>query len=299
MPAFDRDDFSIPRDEYLYSGHSGCPGCGATLTMRHVLKAMGPRTVVVVCASCWTGIAGYFPTSSLKVPSVHCAFASAAATASGLKAALEMRGDDISVLAWAGDGGTLDIGLQGLSAAAERNDDILYICYDNEAYMNTGIQRSSATPLGAWTTTTPLGQDRPNKNIMDIMVAHGVPYAATVTIGFPSDLMRKVSKAKGIRGTRFIHALSPCPTGWRFAPHLTVKIARLAVESKAFPLYEVEQGEYIITHMPRDRSLKEYLELQGRFKDLTDDEVQGIQDNLERAWQRLMAKSRIATYATP
>jgi len=293
-PVFQRDEFTIPRDEYVYSGHMGCPGCGATLTMRYALKAMGPRTVVVVCASCWTNLAGFFPFSSLSVPAVHCAFSAAAATASGLKAALDMRGaDDIDVLAWAGDGGTLDIGLQGLSAAAERNEDIVYICYDNEAYMNTGIQRSSATPLGAWTTTTPLGQDRPKKNIMNIMVAHEVPYAATVSIGFPVDLMRKVAKAKGIRGTRFIHAISPCPTGWRAAPHLTVKLARLAVESKVFPLYEVEQGEYTITHMPRAHDVKEYLELQGRFKHLTDDDVQGIQSDLERAWQCLVAKSKI------
>ena len=296
MPTSSPNEVSIPSEEYLYSGHRGCPGCGATLTMRHVLKAMGPRTVIVLPAACWTTIAGMFPTSSVSVPLVHCAFACAAATASGIKAGLEMRGDDdIHVLAFAGDGATLDIGLQGLSGAAERNDDIIYVCYDNEAYMNTGIQRSSATPWGAWTTTTPLGNQRPRKNIMDIMVAHGVPYAATVTIAFPSDLVRKVAKAKDIKGTRYIHALSPCPTGWRAAPELTVKLARLAVESKVFPLYEVEQGEYTITHVPRERSIKEYLQLQGRFQHLTDDDVQGIQSDLERAWQCLVAKSRIAT----
>src|SRR5512134_2972971 len=202
----------IPRAELLECGHLACPGCGASLAMRLVLKALGPNTIVTLPACCWSIIAGPWPQSSLKVPLFHTAFETGASAASGIKAALLARGDhETTVIAWAGDGGTFDIGLQALSGAAERNEDILYFCYDNEAYMNTGIQRSSATPFGGWTTTTP-GEHwkaHPKKDILAILAAHRIPYAASATIAHPEDLIAKVKKARSVKGTRFLHLLAP------------------------------------------------------------------------------------------
>ena len=231
--------------ELMYSGHLACAGCGATIAMRYTLKALGEQTVLVIPACCWSIISGPFPYTAIKVPLINTAFETGASTASGVKAGLEMQGDtETTVAAWVGDGGTFDIGLQSLSGAAERNDDIIYFCYDNEAYMNTGIQRSSATPWGTWTTTTPTNHPKgqPKKNIMEILAAHRIPYAATCSVAFPEDMMRKIQKAKAIHGTRFIHIYSPCPTGWKAPSSLAVKIARLAVHTKVFPLYEVEDG---------------------------------------------------------
>ncbi len=220
---------------------------------------------------------------------LHIAFESAAVTAAGVRAALDIHGkSDINVVAWAGDGGTFDIGIQSLSGAAERNDDIIYICYDNEAYMNTGIQRSSATPDGAWTTTTPVGKLRPKKDIMAIMAAHRIPYAATASIAFPEDFTAKLKKATGIRGTKFFHVLSTCPPGWRIPSNLSVKTARLAVHSNVFPLYEVEDGErYRITVQPRNLPVKDYLKPQGRFQDLSEETISEIQQQINRNWERL------------
>jgi pyruvate/2-oxoacid:ferredoxin oxidoreductase beta subunit len=224
---------AIPREELMDPGHLACPGCGAALAMRLVLKGLGEKTIVSLPACCWTIVAGPWPQSSLHVPLFHTAFETAAAAASGIKAALTVRGDhETTVLAWAGDGGTFDIGLQALSGAAERNEDIIYCCYDNEAYMNTGIQRSSATPWGAWTTTTPAGhpESHPKKDIMAIMAAHRVPYAATACIAYPDDLMAKVRRAKATRGTRFLHILAPCPPGWKTEDEESIEIARMAVQ---------------------------------------------------------------------
>ncbi|MFH1538470.1 MAG: thiamine pyrophosphate-dependent enzyme [bacterium] len=202
--------------ELVSPGHTACPGCGAVLAMRYVLNALGPRTIVVLPACCWSVICSRHPASALRVPLFHTAFETAACVAAGVRGALDVKGDTTThVLAWAGDGGTFDIGLQALSGAAERNDDIIFVCYDNEAYMNTGVQRSSATPPGAWTTTTPARQPKTGekKDMMGIMAAHRVPYAATATVAFPDDLMDKVRRAAGIEGLRFLHVLCPCPTG--------------------------------------------------------------------------------------
>ena len=208
----------LDKQELLTPGLLSCQGCGASLAMKLALTGLGKRTVVVIPACCWTIIIGVYPYSSLNVPVIHVPFETAAVVASGVKAGLELRGEhDITVMAWAGDGGTFDIGLQSLSGTAERNEDILYVCYDNEAYMNTGIQRSSATPPGAWTTTTPRGslKAEPKKDIEKIMMAHGIPYMATASVAYPDDFIEKFRKAKNIRGTKFIHVLSPCPPGWR------------------------------------------------------------------------------------
>lgn len=276
-------------------GHVACPGCGAAQAMRYVLKALGEKTIVVLPACCWSIIAGPFPYSSLQVPLYHTAFETAGAAASGIKAGLEIQGDtDTTVLAWAGDGGTFDIGIQALSGAAERNDDILYVCYDNEAYMNTGIQRSSATPWGAWTTTTPVRhfKNRPKKDIMMVMAAHKIPYAATATVAFPDDLVAKVQKAKTIHGTRFLHILSPCPPGWKIPSEIAIRLARLAIETKIFPLYEIENGEkYTITRQPDGVPVIEYLKFQGRFKHLTKSQMDDIQDMVEKEWENLLSKT--------
>jgi pyruvate/2-oxoacid:ferredoxin oxidoreductase beta subunit len=284
----------FPEDEYVTSGHLACSGCGAAIAIRYALKALGEDTIIIVPASCFSVIAGVFPYYSLKVPVYNVAFETAASTATGMKAGLEMIGNlTTTVLAWAGDGGTFDIGLQALSGAAERNDDIIYVCYDNEAYMNTGIQRSSATPSLTWTTTTPAQQrkEEAKKNIMEILAAHRIPYAATASVAYPEDFFNKMKKAKGIRGFKFIHILSTCPTGWRLPTQLSIKAARFAVLTRIFPLYEIESGErYIINLKPEVRPVKEYLRLQGRFSHLSDSEIEVIQENVEKAWQRLLKK---------
>ena len=288
---------TLPEEELMSCGHLACQGCGATLAMRYVLKALGQKTVLCIPACCWAVIDGAFPHTSLDVPIYHCAFETAASTACGVKAGLEMVGDrETTVVAWAGDGGTFDIGLQALSGVAERNDDILYVCYDNEAYMNTGIQRSSATPYGAWTTTTPVAhfKNRPKKNMMEIMAAHRIPYAATTTVAHPDDMIRKFKKAKAIPGTRFIHVLSPCPPGWKLPSHLTIDIARKAVDCRVFPIYEIEDGvRYTLNIEPKGIPVGEYMGMQGRFSHLTEEQLQTIQRQVDEDWSRLMKRMDI------
>jgi len=286
----------IPRQELLDSGHLACPGCGAALAMRLVLKALGERTIVALPACCWSIIAGPWPQSSLHVPLYHTAFETGASCASGIKAALLARGDtETQVMAWAGDGGTFDIGLQALSGAAERNEDILYVCYDNEAYMNTGIQRSSATPWGAWTTTTPAGhpEAHPKKDILAILAAHRVPYAASATVAHPDDLVAKVTKAKSIRGTRFLHVLAPCPPGWKVNDDETIALGRMAVNCRVFPLVEIEHGEtWRITHHAPAEPVEPYLRRQGRFRHLDAQQVRAIQDDVDARWRALERRTR-------
>jgi len=237
-------------------------------------------------------IDGPFPHSSLGIPIFHCAFEAAASTASGVKAGLEMTGDsETTVMAWAGDGGTFDIGLQSLSGAAERNDDIIYVCYDNEAYMNTGIQRSSATPYGAWTTTTPVKhfKTRPKKDIVGILAAHRIPYIATASVAYPEDLLKKAAKAKSIRGTKFLHIYAPCPSGWKSRPEDTVKLARLAVQTAIFPLYEIEDGEKLTINikLKEKKPINDYVRFQGRFRHLKEDDIALMQAEVDRKWEKL------------
>lgn len=284
---------TIPREEYMSPGHLACQGCGASLAMRLALKGLGQRTIVCIPACCWAVIDGPFPHSSLDIPIYHCAFETAASSASGVRAGLDMVGDtETTVLAWAGDGGTFDIGLQALSGAAERNDDIIYTCYDNEAYMNTGIQRSSATPIGAWTTTTPVKHYKKErkKDIIGIMAAHGIPYIATASVAYPEDMVKKFKKAREIKGTRFIHVFAPCPAGWKSRPEDTVKLARLAVQTGYFPLYEIEDGErWTLNLKVKERKpIAEYLKLQGRFRHLKEDEIALIQQEVDARWARIL-----------
>lgn len=287
--------YELPQEELIYSGHIACQGCAAVLAMRYSLQALGRRTIVVIPACCWSILASPFPSTTLKVPVLHTLFMAGAVTAAGVKSGLKARGiEDVNVMTWAGDGGTHDIGIQSLSGCAERNDNIIYACYDNEAYMNTGIQRSSATPYLGWTTTTPAPalKETPKKDIMAIMAAHGIPYAATVSVAFPEDFLAKMRKAKAIKGMRFIHILSSCPPGWKFPSELSIKVARLAVETKVFPLYEVEQGkQYRITVEPKGLPVSEYLKLQGRFSHLRAKDIRTIQQNVDESWEDLLDKA--------
>jgi 2-oxoisovalerate ferredoxin oxidoreductase beta subunit len=281
------DNQYVPEQELLSSGNLACAGCGASLSMRLALKGLGKPTVIAVPACCWTIIPGTWSFSIMDVPVFHCAFETTGATISGIKAAFRRKGrDDICVVGWAGDGGTLDIGIQALSGAAERNEDVIYVCYDNEAYMNTGIQRSSATPIGTWTTTTPAKRPKaePKKDIDEIMVAHKIPYLATATAAYPHDMIAKFKKARSIKGTKFIHLLSACPTGWRMPENLSIEAMRLAVITNIFPLFEVEQGEtYVQTVVPDEiKPIEAYLRLQGRFRHLTEEDV--------KTWQVMVDK---------
>ena len=287
---------TIPEEEFAHPGSTGCPGCGANLVMRYMLKGLGERTIISIPACCWAVMPGYWPSHCLKVPLVYSAFEATGASISGIRAALDMRGEeDVTVVGFAGDGGTVDIGLQALSGAAERRTDAIYVMYDNEAYMNTGIQRSGSTPWGAWTTTTPVGSDRafkrePKKDIMAIMEAHGIPYAATVSVGHPEDFVKKMRKARDVRGFRFIHAFSPCPPGWRMDPMKTIEVAKLAVDTRVFPLYEIENGELTITREGKGKPVSEYLSIQGRFRHLSEEDVAGIQADIDARFAALRAR---------
>jgi len=292
---------TIPVEEYTFPGSTGCPGCGANLVMRYLLKGLGERTILSIPACCWAVMPGYWPSNCLKVPLLYTAFEATGAAISGLRAALDIKGiPDVTVVGFAGDGGTVDIGLQAMSGAAERRTDAIYVMYDNEAYMNTGIQRSGSTPWGAWTTTTPVGQNHgykhePKKDIMEIMQAHGIPYAATVCPAYPEDFISKVEKAKAVKGFRFIHALSPCPPGWRINPTQSVEVARLAVETHMFPLYEIVDGKVHVTRKGKGLPVSEYIKTQGRFQHLTESEIAEIQKAVDAVWKHLLAKEDSGT----
>ncbi len=292
---------TIPDEEFAFPGSTGCPGCGANLVMRYLLKGLGERTIVSIPACCWAVMPGYWPANCLKVPILYTAFEATGAAISGLRAALDVKGiEDVTVVGFAGDGGTVDIGLQALSGAAERRTDAIYVMYDNEAYMNTGIQRSGSTPWGAWTTTTPVGTSHGfkhelKKDIMAIMQAHRIPYAATVSPAFPEDFIKKVEKAKNIKGLRFIHALSPCPPGWRTNPAMSVEVARLAVDARVFPLYEIEDGKVHITRKGKGLPISEYLKVQGRFQHLTEPEIAEMQKGVDDSWIMLLLKESSGT----
>lgn len=292
---------NVAENEFLHSGHTACPGCGAAIAMRFFLKALGNKTMMVIPACCWSIIAGAYPQSSLQVPLIHAAFETGASVATGVRAALDMKGDtETTVVAWAGDGGTFDIGFQALSGAVERNENIIYVCYDNEAYMNTGIQRSSSTPYGAWTTTTPRNawKKKAKKNIVAILAAHNIPYAATASIAFPGDMMTKVEKAKKIKGTRFLHVFASCPAGWQIPSEISIKTARQAVQTRIFPLYEVFDGvSWIINRMPDKIPVDEYFKSQGRFKHLAEEDLRVIQNMVDDNWKLLTQKADIADTA--
>jgi pyruvate ferredoxin oxidoreductase beta subunit len=285
---------NLTETEYILPGNRTCLGCGLSIAYRHILKALDGQVIVTVPASCLTVLHGMYPITAVNVPCVNTPFASTGASATGLVAGLRATGrKGITVLAMAGDGGTHDIGIQSLSGAAERQEDLIYVCYDNEGYMNTGNQRSGSTPMGAITGTTPvLGKRQNPKDIAAIMEAHCLPYIATANASYPLDLYEKVRKAKGIKGTRFIHVFAPCPPGWQFSYSDTVKIGQLAVETGLFVLYEVQDGVFHLTSasesLARKGNLKpvrEYLTEQGRFKNLTEEQISQLQDWVNARWQ--------------
>ncbi|RLE94233.1 MAG: pyruvate synthase subunit beta [Thermoprotei archaeon] len=293
----------LPREELLAPGHRLCAGCAASIIARLALKATRGPTIVVNATGCLEVATTIYPYTSWRVPWVHVAFENAASVASGIEAAFRIMEKKYGVkkpdiIVFGGDGGTFDIGLQALSGALEREHDFVYICYDNEAYMNTGIQRSSATPLGAWTTTSPAGKVVPGKlerkkDLIGIAVAHGVEYAATASPAYPLDLVNKVRKAIEVDGPAVLHIISPCPRGWRFDPSETIEVARLAVETRFFPIYEVERGQYKINiKVAKPKPVEEYLKKQGRFKHLFLPEnkwlLERIKKVVEENWNRLL-----------
>ena len=284
----------LPKEEYLLKGHAACAGCGTAISLRLLFKALGNKIVLVVPACCTTVIQGPYPYTSFVVPLQNILFESTAAAASGIVAALRQRNlKGITVVGWAGDGGTVDIGIQALSGAAERETDFIYICYDNEAYGNTGMQRSGATPYGAWTTTTPSGKRERKKDMPLIMAAHRIPYVATACPSYPIDLVNKLRKAKEIKGTKYIHILAPCPTGWRYDTSKTVELGTLAVQTGLWALFEIEYGKFKL-NPPSDRLIdkakrkpvKEYLTLQGRFRSLTEEDAERIQKWVNEDWDK-------------
>jgi len=284
--------------DYFKPGHLGCPGCGAAIAIKFALKALGEKIIMVIPASCASIIVGPYPQSAVNIPILHTAFATAGAAASGVRAALDLKGDtETTVLSWAGDGGTFDIGFQSLSGAVERNEDCIFVCYDNEAYMNTGVQRSSSTPYGMRTTTTP-GPDwkkTRKKNIMETMAAHRIPYAATASIAFPEDMVTKFQKAKAKKGgARFIHIFASCATGWGAPSEMSVKIARLAVQTNIFPLYEIENGTRYTLNYKGDRPVEDYLQTQGRFKHLSKADIAPIQKMVTEDWDSMCRKTEAA-----
>lgn len=286
------DKLDLPDTAMLCSGHAACPGCVEALSVRHVLAALGPDTMAVIPPSCMAIIAGAQPFSSLRIPVYQPTLEASAAAASGLRRALDAQGKpDTQVIVLAGDGGTYDIGFQCLSSAAERNEDILYFCLDNEGYMNTGAQKSSSTPRFARTSSTPAGKRSRKKNLTEIMAAHRVPYVATASIGFLPDLIRKVEKAKRLHGMRIITLLVPCIDGWGLPDDGGIGAARHAVECGAFPLYEVEDGRrYTLNHGTRTRPVQEYLALQRRYRHISDADAAALQAEVDQDWAALLQR---------
>jgi pyruvate ferredoxin oxidoreductase beta subunit len=294
----------VTKKENFTPGHRACIGCGEALAVRHVCKALGNNVIISNATGCMEVVSTQFPYASWEVPWIHTLFENTAAVASGIEAGLKVmvrkgrrRPQDVKVVAMAGDGGTNDIGVQALSGALERGHDFLYLCFDNEAYMNTGIQRSSATPFGASTTTSPagkvsIGQVTWKKNMPAIAAAHNIPYVATACPSYPIDLIDKVKKAAAIKGPTYIHVLSVCPTGWRCPTDLTIRIGRLAVETGIFPLYEVENGKYKLSFdFPQLRPVQDYLKLQGRFRHLSEDVIEEIQQRVDADYAKLKEKA--------
>lgn len=289
---------NLPEQEFILPGNRTCPGCALSLAYRHTLKALEGQCIVTVPASCATVMHGMYPITAVNVPCVNTPFASTGASATGLVAGLKALGKKgITVLAFAGDGGTHDIGIKSLSGAAEREYDLIYICYDNEGYMNTGNQRSGSTPIGAVTGTTPvLGKQQSHKDLTAIMEAHGIPYVATCSASYPLDLYEKVRKAKTIEGTRFIHIHTPCPPGWGFPFGDTIKMGELAVETGLVILYEIENGVFRLSAASESlarkgqtlKPVREYFLSQGRFKTITEEQIDELQAWVNNRWKQCL-----------
>ena len=297
---------TITDDEYFY-GHKACAGCGGALAVRHALKVLGPNTTIALPAGCMSAVGFNFPQLCFANNAIITPFAATASVCSGIKAGQIRKGLDpekYQVIGVAGDGGTADIGIQALSGAIDRNDDIIYLCYDNEAYMNTGIQKSSLTPFGASTTTSPAGKSKNGaqtpgcltnkKNMFEIIAAHGIAYAATASVGYLNDFIAKIERASHIRGTKFIHVIAPCPTGWGCATNATVTVAKQVVDCGLWYLAEytgeqvcgIPGGTFKLTRNPREfTSVEEYLRGQTRFRGLTDEQIEQVIAGRDNKWE--------------
>jgi pyruvate ferredoxin oxidoreductase beta subunit len=300
-------DIARQEDRFM-SGHRLCAGCGAGTMARIVLRAVENKCIVTNATGCLEVASTIYPYTSWNVPWLHTAFENAGANAAGIEAALKamqrkgkLPEEKIDVIAFGGDGGTFDIGIQALSGAIERGHDFLYICYDNNAYMNTGIQRSGATMYGAWTTTSPvgsvsIGKSEFPKDLVEIVAAHNIDYCATASIAYPGDLVDKVRKGLVVDGPAFLYVMAPCPRGWRHESDLAIEIAKLAVETRFAPVYEVVEGKYILNRkVPKPKPAEDYLKVQGRFRHLfrpqrNENAIQAIQEFVDWRWDRLLKK---------
>ncbi|MCP4727113.1 MAG: pyruvate synthase subunit beta [bacterium] len=282
----------MPLENYsktLRSKNTNCAGCGMSIVHNLIGDALGDNIKMAIPACCAIVAPHSFPNTCYKVPVAATTFASSSVVASGMKAIQTLNDENINTIAFAGDGGTFDIGMATLSGCAERNEDIIYVCYDNEVYGNTGAQRSSATPVCAVTTTTPTGKKESKKDIMSILVQHNIPYAATMSIGHPDDFIRKMKVASEIKGFRFLYVLSPCIPNWKIEPAHTIKLARLAVQTGVFPLYEVfNRNEYHITEKTDELlPLEEYLDLQKRFAKAGVEAREELRSQVLGNWNRI------------
>jgi pyruvate ferredoxin oxidoreductase beta subunit len=287
---------NITNQEFFY-GHKACGGCGESLAVRLTMKILGDRTFAALPAGCMSAVSFIYPNMAFTTNAIITPFASTGAVASGMAAGLKALGiKDTHTVGFAGDGGTADIGLQALSGAIDRNDDIIYICNDNEAYMNTGIQKSGLTPFGTKTTTSPAGKNLPGsvtmkKNMFEIVAAHDIAYAATASVGYLDDLMAKIEKCKNTKGTSYLHIFAPCPTGWGHESNITIDLAKQAVDSGLIYLAEYEDGEFKLNRNPKEfASVEDYLMAQGRFKHLKEEHIKIIKDNRDKKWEKMRRK---------
>ena len=284
----------VIRGDYMNlfeSGHKACAGCSSALLIRHVLDVLGENTIVCQATGCMEVVSTQYPQSSWRVPYIHVTFENAAAVASGVARAMKIKREDVNVLTLGGDGGMMDIGFQALSGAFERKEDIIVVINDNEAYMNTGIQRSSGTFYDAWTTTSPGGKKTLKKDMVKIALSHGVRYVATATPAHVFDLRMKIKKAKEKyrEEPRYIHSLCSCVPGWKINSIDSLKVLRLAVDTCVFPLVEIEDGQWKLTYKPVEKKpVEEYLKLQGRFKHLTKDDIKEIQEIVDKNWEEIL-----------
>lgn len=294
----------LSEEEYIYPGTRACAGCSMALIYRIALKALGPNTIITVPASCLTVLHGMQGFCTTKVSVYHTPFATTGAAASGIVASLEDKNlaKDINVVAFAGDGGTVDIGIQALSGAVERGTNFIYACYDNEAYMNTGVQRSGSTPLGVRTTTTPEGKLGHKKNMAKILEAHGIPYVATAISSYPLDLYEKFQRAKSIQGSKYIHILAPCPPGWNYNPKDSIKVGRLAVQTGFWPLFEVIEGKFILSRdseryldSSKRKPIEDYLNAQKRFANLSHEDIDTYKKYIDDLWIEIKERLEKAT----
>ena len=278
-------------DDELFFGHKACGGCGGALAVRGALKVLGRRSGAVVPAGCMSAVAFNYPQLCFANNAIISTFAGTASMMTGIEAGLRALGKkDFQVVGFAGDGGTGDIGIQALSGAIERNDNVLYICYDNEAYMNTGIQKSTLTPFGARTTTTPVGSKVQGnrsfkKNMFEIVAAHGITYAATASVGYLPDFLNKVEKASKIQGTKYIHVIAPCPTGWGIKTEDCIEVAKEVVDCGLWYLAEFENGEFKLNKRPKEFTrIDSYIKRQGRFKHMTDEDIENVVKARDQKW---------------